>query len=98
MDGVVRYMPAIFVFDYYFETSCSGILLFVDFQNKALIFFVEIGLGASEFSRCQWLFVFHPMSPDTIYRSDANLHLFCDDSGANVVGFSSNDVFDLGRS
>ena len=31
VDGVVRYMSAIFVLDNLFEASCSGILLFVDF-------------------------------------------------------------------
>lgn len=30
MDGVMRYMLAVFVLDYYFEASCAGILLSVD--------------------------------------------------------------------
>ena len=42
--------------------------------------------------------VFHPMSPDTIYCSDTNLHFCCDDSEANVIGFCSDNIFDLGRS
>ena len=29
MDGIVRYMPDVFMLNYFFETSCSGILLFV---------------------------------------------------------------------
>jgi len=59
---------------------------------------VQIGLGTSEFSWCQWLFVFHPVSPDSIDCSDTDLHLDRYDSGANVITFSSDDVFDFGRS
>jgi hypothetical protein len=43
------------VLDNYFETSCAGILLFVDFENKARICSVHAGLGASKFPWCQWL-------------------------------------------
>jgi hypothetical protein len=49
MDGIVRYKPAVFVLGYLFETFCSGILLFVDSQNEALISFIQNGLGASKF-------------------------------------------------
>ena len=45
-----------------------------------------------------WLLVFHPVTPDTIYCSDANLHLFGNDFGADVVGFCPDYVLDLGRS
>lgn len=55
MDSIVRYMLAVFVLDNYFETSCAGILLFVDFENKARICSVHAGLGASKFPWCQWL-------------------------------------------
>jgi hypothetical protein len=54
--------------DYLFEISCSGILLFVDSQNKALISFIQDGLGMSEFLWCQWLFILHPAPPDAIDR------------------------------
>jgi hypothetical protein len=34
VDGIVRYMDAMFVFDYLLEASCAQILLFVDFQTQ----------------------------------------------------------------
>ena len=37
MDGVVRYVPVIFVLNYFFQASYSRILLFVDFENNVLI-------------------------------------------------------------
>jgi hypothetical protein len=69
-----------------------------DFKNKELICFAQAGLGASKFPWCQWLFILHPVSLDSIHCSNANLHFYRYDSRADVIVFSSDNVIDLGRS
>ncbi|MEI2763328.1 hypothetical protein, partial [Methanothrix soehngenii] len=56
-----------------------------------LVFRQELAESTFKFSifihllGCQWLFVFHPVSPNTIYSADTNLHICGNDSGADVI-------------
>jgi len=112
VNGIVRNMPTVFMLDYFLKTSCTTFLLFVDastLSKLSLMLISDIlgqggGLGRSDRSWNVRIFLvsmtlcFHPMSPDSINCSDADLHLDRYDSGANVITFSSNYVFDFGRS
>lgn len=59
---------------------------------------LRVIFGRPNFFGAHGFFFFHPATPDTIYCSDANLHLYGDYFGANVVGFNPGYVLDLGRS
>jgi hypothetical protein len=58
-----------------FKTSCSTILLFVDFYYEESVRVAKMCFGTAEVLQGQWLFVFHPIPPDPIHSSNAYFHL-----------------------
>jgi len=94
MDRIVGYVPAVFMLDYCFEAPCARICSLWISRIRSLSASLRLVLGR-QFSRCQWLFILHPVSPDSIHCSNANLHFYRYDSGADVIVFSSDNVVDL---
>jgi hypothetical protein len=98
MDGIVRYMDAMFVFDYLLEASCAQILIFVDFQNQINLVFIKHSLLPSGFLYGQQLVIFSPVDPYAFNCGLANLPLPCDPLCAIVIDLISNYAFDLSHS
>ena len=47
VNCIVRYMDAVFVFDYLLQLPCTQILLFVEFDNQVNLVFIKHGLPSS---------------------------------------------------
>ncbi len=88
----------LFLLDDLLDAPFSGILLFVDFQDLLNIWFIKTFLWTPKFLWRPRHLVFHPVTPDAIYRLDANLRLCCNDFRADVIGFFSDYVLNLSRS
>jgi hypothetical protein len=86
----------IFAFVDALTQSKLSLMLISDFLIEEAVLIGQIGLGTSEYSRCQWLLVLHPVSPDSIDCSDTGLHLDRYDSGDNVIASSSDNIMDFG--
>ena len=98
VDGIVRYMDAMFVFDYLLKASCAKILLFVGFQNQINLVFIKHSLLPSSLLYWQQLVIFSPVDPYALNCGLADFPLPCDPLCALVIDLISNYAFDLSLS
>ena len=98
VDGIVRYMDAMFVFDYLLKASCAQILLFVGFQNQINLVLVKHSLLPSSLLYGQQLVIFSQIDPYALNCGLADFPLPRDPLCALVIDLISNYAFDLSLS